>query len=163
MTSINGFFALNLALALAWAAISGAFTGTNLLMGFLMGTAVLIILRRALGSDAYLRQIKTTWSFVGFFLWELLVSSLQVAKDVLTPNYNIYPGVIAIALDDDMTDAQITLLANSITLTPGTLSIDVSPDNRYLYIHAMNIDDVDALKASIKEEFIQRVKEVLPQ
>lgn len=163
MTSINGFFALNLALALVWAAISGAFTGYNLLIGFVMGMVVLLILRQALGSGAYLQQIGILVSFIFFFLKELLLSSLQVAWEVITPNSRISPGVIAIALDDDMSAAQITLLANTITLTPGTLSIDVSPDKRYLYIHAMYIKDVEAFKQSIHDDFIARVKKVLPR
>lgn len=163
MTSINGFFALNFALALAWAAISGAFTGPNLLIGFVMGMLVLRMLQQALGSKAYLEQVGILVNFILFFLKELLVSSLQVAWEVITPNSRITPGVIAIELDDDMTPAQITLLANTITLTPGTLSIDVSPDNRYLYIHGMYIKDIEAFKQSIRDDFIARVKKVLPQ
>lgn len=163
MTSINAFFALNLALALVWAAISGAFTGYNLLIGFVMGMVVLLILRQALGSGVYLQQVGILVSFIFFFLKELLLSSLHVAWEVITPNSHISPGVIAITLDDDMSAAQITLLANTITLTPGTLSIDVSPDKRYLYIHAMYIKDVEAFKRSIHDDFIARVKKVLPR
>lgn len=163
MTSINGFFALNLALALAWAAISGAFTGYNLLVGFVMGMLALLILRQPLGSGAYLKQVSILLNFIFFFLKELIVSSLQVAREVLTDNHRITPGVIAIELDEDMSAAQITLLANTITLTPGTLSIDISPDKRYLYIHAMYIKDVAAFKQGIHDNFIARVKQVLPQ
>jgi multicomponent Na+:H+ antiporter subunit E len=72
------------------------------------------------------------------------------------------PGVVAIPLDVQ-TDAEITLLANLITLTPGTLSLDVSTDRRVLYIHVMYIDndDVEAVRRKIKEGFERRVLEVL--
>ena len=70
------------------------------------------------------------------------------------------PGVVAIPLDAE-TDAEITLLANLITLTPGTLSLDVSDDRRVLYIHAMYVDDVEELRRSIKDGFEKRVMELL--
>ena len=68
--------------------------------------------------------------------------------------------MVAIPLDAE-TDAEITLLANLITLTPGTLSLDVSDDRRVLYIHAMYVDDVEELRRSIKDGFEKRVMELL--
>jgi multicomponent Na+:H+ antiporter subunit E len=72
------------------------------------------------------------------------------------------PGVVAIPLDA-RTDAEITLLANLITLTPGTLSLDVSSDRRMLYIHVMYIDndDLEEVRRKIKAGFERRVLEVL--
>jgi multicomponent Na+:H+ antiporter subunit E len=72
------------------------------------------------------------------------------------------PGIIAIPLDA-RTDLEITLLANLITLTPGTLSLDVSADRRVLYVHVMYIDndDIEAVRRSIKDGFERRVLEVL--
>jgi multicomponent Na+:H+ antiporter subunit E len=72
------------------------------------------------------------------------------------------PGVIAIPLNA-RTDVEITLLANLITLTPGTLSLDVSADRSVLYIHVMYIDndDIDAVRRKIKEGFERRILEVL--
>jgi multicomponent Na+:H+ antiporter subunit E len=72
------------------------------------------------------------------------------------------PGIIAIPLDA-RTDLEITLLANLITLTPGTLSLDVSADRRVLYIHVMYIDndDIEAVRRNIKDGFERRVLEGL--
>ena len=88
-----------------------------------------------------------------------MVSSLRVAYDVLTPTLHMRPAIVAIPLDAE-TDLQITILANFITLTPGTLSLDVSPDRKTLYVHAMYVDDVDAFRREIKEELERRVIEV---
>jgi multicomponent Na+:H+ antiporter subunit E len=70
------------------------------------------------------------------------------------------PGVIAIPLAAK-TDLEITLLANLVSLTPGTLSLDVSDDKSVLYIHAMFVDDPDELRHEIKAGFERRVIEVL--
>jgi multicomponent Na+:H+ antiporter subunit E len=74
----------------------------------------------------------------------------------------VCPGVIAIPLDA-RTDAEITLLANLITLTPGSVSLDLSEDRRVLYVHAMYIDggDVEAYRRSVKEGLERRVLELL--
>jgi multicomponent Na+:H+ antiporter subunit E len=67
---------------------------------------------------------------------------------------------VAIPLDA-RTDTEITLLANLITLTPGSVSLDVSSDRRFLYLHAMYIDDLEEFRRSIKDTLEHRVLEVL--
>jgi multicomponent Na+:H+ antiporter subunit E len=106
------------------------------------------------------RKIRQVISFAVFFLWELLVANLRVAHDVVTPRHRMRPGVIAVPLDAQ-TDFEITSVANTITLTPGTLSIDVSADKRVLYIHAMYIDDVEAYRHQVKDRFERKLLEVL--
>ncbi len=80
----------------------------------------------------------------------------------IVPRSVVCPGVVAIPLDV-RTDAEITLLANLITLTPGSVSLDLSEDRRVLYVHAMYIDgaDVEAYRRSIKEGLERRVLELL--
>lgn len=95
-----------------------------------------------------------------FFLKELILSALKVAWLVVQPQPRLRPGIIAYPLTVT-TDAQITLLANMITLTPGTLSIDVSEDRKTLFIHAIDIESREALIASIAAGFETRVLEVL--
>ena len=60
---------------------------------------------------------------------------------------------------DLKSDAGITVLANLITLTPGTLSLDVSPDRKTLFVHALHVEDPDAFRREVKEGFERRVKE----
>ncbi len=74
----------------------------------------------------------------------------------------VSPGVVAIPLDA-RTDAEITLLANLITLTPGSVSLDLSEDRRLLYVHAMYIDggDIETYRRSVKEGLERRVLELL--
>jgi len=152
---------LNILLALMWVAMTGRFTGSNLLAGFVLGFVILLFSRRALGSVGYFPKYWKTIGLFGFFLIELIKSNLRVAYDVVTPRHRMRPGIIAVPLDA-RTDAEITLLANLLTLTPGTLSIDVSDDRKVLYMHAMYIhEDPEAVRRSIKDGFERRILEVL--
>ena len=99
-------------------------------------------------------------ALLGWFLRELVLSALRVAWLVVQPKPRLHPGIIAYPLTVT-TDAQITLLANMITLTPGTLSIDVSDDRRTLYIHAIDVTDREALIGSIAAGFETKILGVL--
>jgi multicomponent Na+:H+ antiporter subunit E len=150
----------NLLLALAWVAATGVFSFDNLVVGFLMGFLSLYISRRVVGSPRYFNKVGQVISLLAFFLWELLLANLRVAHDVLTPRHYMRPGVIAVPLDAE-TDNEITMLSNLLTLTPGTLSLDVSVDRKVLYVHAMYIDDAEEVRRKIKDGFERRVLEVL--
>jgi multicomponent Na+:H+ antiporter subunit E len=99
-------------------------------------------------------------SLIALFARELILSGLRVAWLAVQPKLRIRPAIIAHPLTLT-TDAQITLLANMITLTPGTLSVDVSADRRFLYIHAIDIESKDALIGDIAAGFETKILEVL--
>lgn len=91
-------------------------------------------------------------ALAGLFVRELVLSALQVAWLVVHPKLRLRPGIIAYPLTVT-TDTQIALLANLITLTPGTLSVDVSRDRKTLYIHAIDIADRELLIGKIAAGF----------
>lgn len=153
---------LNILLAFAWAALTGEFTPANLIFGFILGYAALWVTQRRRGRAAptYFLKGRQVVGFSLFFAWELIKANLRVAYDVLTPHPRMTPGILAIPLDAE-TDAEITFFANLITLTPGTLSLDVSTDRRVLYIHAMYIEDKETFRKEIKDGLERRLLEVL--
>lgn len=155
-------FLWNLLLALAWAVSTGLFTVPNFVVGFVVGYFILMFAQKAIGPSDYFAKVPQVVRFFLFYLGQMLLSNLRVAYDVVTPRHHMKPGVIAVPLDVE-TDAEITLLANLITLTPGTLSLDLSSDRRVLYVHAMYIDngDVELARRQIKEGLERRVLEVL--
>jgi multicomponent Na+:H+ antiporter subunit E len=155
-------FLWNLMLAVAWTVSTGQFTVANLLAGLVLGYLVLLFARRTLGPSNYFAKVPLVLRFSGFYLWQLVLSNLRLAYDVMTPTHYMRPGVIAVPLEA-RTDAEITLLSNLITLTPGTLSLDLSPDRRVLYVHAMYIGKagVEGARQHIKEGLERRVLEVL--
>ncbi|QDU35975.1 Na(+)/H(+) antiporter subunit E [Maioricimonas rarisocia] len=150
----------NIVLALVWSLADGQISLANLAVGFLLGYVVLWVAQPVMPPSRYFQRLPTAIRFGGFFLWQLLLSNLRVAYDVITPRLYMRPGVVAVPLDAQ-SDLEITLLANLITLTPGTLSLDVSEDRRILYVHAMFVDDVEQFRDSIKNGFERRVLELL--
>ena len=157
--SIVNFFALHVILALAWAALSGSLTPEHVVAGFVMGYILLWLSRRALGPTQYFSKVPQIIGFGLFFLRELVKANVRVAIEVISPVHHMKPGIVAIPLDLK-TDLEITTLANLITLTPGTLSLDVSDDRRVLYVHSMFVDDPDDFRREIKDGFERRVHEV---
>jgi len=153
-------FLWNMLLAAVWAALTAGFTPGNLAAGFVLGYLILAFAQPLLGPSNYFAKVRQVTGFLFYFLWELILANLRVAYDVVTPTHHMRPGVIAIPLSAQ-TDAEITALANLITLTPGTLSLDVSEDRRFLYIHAMYIDDRQALQQEIKDGLERRLLELL--
>jgi len=153
-------FAINLILAFVWAALNGGIGLPSLVVGFLIGYMVLFVLQPLFGKSRYCGKLFDGVLLVVYFLYELLVSSLEVAWDVLTPLHKSQPAVVAIPLDAQ-TDAEITVLANLVSLTPGSLSIDISEDRKYLLVHAMFVDDPEAFKADVKRGMEKRVLEAM--
>jgi multicomponent Na+:H+ antiporter subunit E len=150
----------NLVLALTWGAMTGSFEAENLAIGFAFGFLVLYVAQRRHGRAPYASRVIGVIRFIGFYLWELLQANLRVAHDVVTPRHMSQPGIIAIPLDAK-TDAEITMVANLLTMTPGDLSIDVSSDRRVLYVHSMYLSDPDKVRDEIKSGFERRVLEVM--
>lgn len=160
-------------LALLWMALNGSYTLADLVVGLLFGFLVIRSSWRVLSPQPfswgdYLRVAKSplllAWGwirFIGFGFVEIVKSNIAVARVVLSPRLRLNPGIVAIPLDVE-SDAGITTLANLVTLTPGTVSLDISTDRRTLYIHAFSVDDADALREETKASFERRVKELLP-
>ncbi|MBK9050145.1 MAG: Na+/H+ antiporter subunit E [Chloroflexi bacterium] len=143
------FFTGNIGLALVWMFLTGEFSAANFVMGVILGYGLMLLTRRTFASERYIQKVNGVIRFLGFFLYELLTANIQVAKMVLRPQLNIKPGIVAVPLDV-RTDAEITLLSNLITLTPGSLSLELSPNGQLLYVHGIYVDD--------EQEFIRRIK-----
>lgn len=154
------YFFLNLGLMLVWAALTGSFAWSNLVAGFGLGYLTLLAAHRALGPSTYFLKVWRLLGFLLYFLWELVLANLRVAYDVLTPRLHMQPRVIAVPLEA-RSDAEITILGACISLTPGTLSLDVSADRRVLYIHAMYAEDADSVRREIKQGLERRLLELM--
>lgn len=151
-------FVLNLLLALAWIALTGQFDPGNFVAGFILAY---LLLRFVLGNgerQTYFQRAVRIVRFAIFFLKEMLVANIRVAVTVLSPGMNISPAIVEVPLDA-RSDLSISMLANLITLTPGTLTLDISADRKVLYVHTMYAREIDAFRLSIKD-LERRVLEV---
>jgi multicomponent Na+:H+ antiporter subunit E len=151
-------YILSVMLAVVWVVITGSATIHNLLFGFALSTFVLWIVRDEMSAHGYLRRLGRMFSLLVLFFRELALSAWKVAKTVLSRDMDLKPGIFAFPLTVDR-DFEITLLANLITLTPGTLTVDVSEDRKVLYVHALDCSDVEATKRDIAEGFERKILE----
>jgi len=153
-------FVLNLIVAFFWPLLVGTLTAENLIIGFILGYLVLYSVRPMLGSTEYFKKLPLTIHFFGYFIWELVLANLRIAWDVVTPKKYRQPGIVGVPLDVK-SDIEITLLSNLITLTPGSMTIDISEDRKTMYIHSMFVEDVESFRREIKGGFERRVLELL--
>ena len=179
---------LNLLLAMVWLLLTGQFTASNFLFGFVIGYGLLWLFEQVMPPKTadsrrhtYVSKVIQVLAFGLFFLWELIRANMRVAIDVLRPTPRMKPAVVAVPLRN-FSDAEITLLANFITLTPGTLSLDIvnrtrvdhddqgskqddDTDEQILYIHAMHAGDTQAaierFSSQIQNQLAHRVQEVM--
>ena len=143
-------FVYNVILAFCWAAVTGSFSLASLLTGLVLGFAALWVVQPLIGVERfYFLRVFRVIRLALFFLWELLLSSIKVAADVLRPFPRNNPKIIAVPLDVK-SDLEILLLTNLISLTPGTLSVDVTEDRETLIVHAMFADDPEAEVSHLK-------------
>lgn len=147
-----------LLLALGWAAATSNFSLPNLLFGGLVGGFCLFLVRGQVGGRRFWRRAMRIGALALLFVQELILSALRVAALVVRPRLDLKPALIAFPLTA-RSDVEITLLANLITLTPGTLSVDVSADRTQLLIHAIDVTDREALIRGIREGLEKRVIE----
>ncbi len=150
---------LNLAIAFIWMFFHNQWTVGTFTIGYLVGMALIFSLRRFLPQQVYFRKIIPITRLVLLFCKELVLSSLVVAREILRPKLRIRPGIIAVPTILK-TDLEVTLFACLISLTPGTLALEVSPEGDTLYIHAMDIFDVEQSVNDIKGTFEKAIMEV---
>ncbi|WP_335870347.1 Na+/H+ antiporter subunit E [Bacillus sp. 2205SS5-2] len=150
---------LNFVLAFLWMFLTVSFTAQKFIIGYLIGLIVIAAFRRFFNSRFYLIRFIAVLQLFFIFLRELILSNISVLKTILRPKLNIKPGIFAFPTKLT-SDWEITILANLITLTPGTLVMDISADNKILYVHAIDVDDVDEAINSIRNTFEKAIMEV---
>ncbi|MCO5252406.1 MAG: Na+/H+ antiporter subunit E [Candidatus Kapabacteria bacterium] len=155
-----GLLLLNLVLGILWALLTGDLHFTNFIQGIIIGYVILFISKNAIVKTRYFSRLPKIFLFILYFLKELIVANFKVAVDILTIKDRMRPGIIAVPLDAQ-TDLEITLFANLITMTPGSLSIDTSDDKKVLYVHAMYMDDPQKYKEGLKSGLERKLLEIL--
>lgn len=156
---------LNISLTFVWLVLTQEITLGNGLFGLVLSFLIIGLTERTITPvqiqvkrRAYSTRVIRSISLLLFFLRELIKASFQVLFTILKPSL-LKPGVIAIPLDLT-NDVQITLLGNLITLTPGTLTLDVSTDKKVIYVHTIRVEDPDKFRREIKSGFEKRILEV---
>jgi multicomponent Na+:H+ antiporter subunit E len=150
---------LNIIIAVVWMFLNNNWSPQQFIIGYLIGILLIFLLRRFWPNDFYLRKLWSIILLLLLFLRELLKSSFTVIGQIIRPKLNVRPGIFAYSTELK-SDWEITVLSCLICLTPGTLTLEVSRDGQTLYIHAMDIEDVEELSNQIRGTFERAIREV---
>jgi len=145
-------FLLNITIAFLWTLLmdEDAFYPTTFLTGYLIGIGILFLMHRFFGTKFYLLRVFSALKLLLIFISELSQSSLLIMKQILSPKLNIKPGIFTYEHSMEG-DYELTTLALLLTLTPGSVVMEVSPDGKVFYIHAMDVESSrDSVLKSIK-------------
>lgn len=145
----KSLFLSNLILAIIWVLATGTLTEENFLFGFFISFMILWVITYKKEERKYFTMIPKLFGFGAFVLWEITKANFQSVKESFYPKSKLEPAIVKVPLDAK-TDMEITFLANIISLTPGTLIMDVSDDKKVIYVHVMHLID--------KEDFIKEIK-----
>lgn len=150
---------LTLALASLWLLLANSIAPGQIVLGLVLGWGIPFLTRRIWPEKVQIHKPLTLLHFIGVVLMDIVLANLTVARLILGRPQNLRPAFVVLPLTLT-SDIAISLLANTITLTPGTLSALLSPDRKTLLIHALDVDDSDALVATIKQRYEHPLKEI---
>jgi multicomponent Na+:H+ antiporter subunit E len=145
---VLGFFALHLLLTLLWMALMG-WGGAQVLAGLAIGFLAISLSARLFGSAAYARSVWAVMLLIALFLFSLIKSNLQLARDILRRTPRFAPAILAFDISS-LGLVHIGLLINLVSLTPGTLSIDIDGSGKILYVHTLYFQDQPKARGDIR-------------
>ena len=148
------------ALAIVWLLLNNSAAPGQLLLGLLLGWAIPCFTRSFWPERVRIRRPGLLLRFAAIFLYDMIVANLAVARLILAGPRRLHPAFVVVPLDIS-DDLAISVLANIICLTPGTVSAHLSADRRQLLVHALDCTDPQALVAAIKTRFEAPLKEIL--
>ncbi|MEG1679064.1 MAG: Na+/H+ antiporter subunit E [Stenotrophomonas sp.] len=153
--------ALSITVVAFWMVMSDSFDLGQLLLGMLLGVVIPLFAARLDREFARLGTLRPVPKLLTVVLWDILVSNLRVAAQVLGPEHKLKPGFIWVPLDIANIHG-IAALTSFITLTPGTVSAALSEDRRHLLVHVLHLEDANALINEIKSRYEAPLMEIFP-
>lgn len=132
---------LNLFIAFLWMTLidEDELKFTTFFAGFLVGIGIIFVMHRFFGTQFYLRRVYASFKLLFIFISELTQSSVIVLRQILSPRLKIKPGIFKYKTVLK-SDTEVTMLSLLLTLTPGSVVMEVTPEGDTLYIHAMDVE-----------------------
>jgi multicomponent Na+:H+ antiporter subunit E len=150
---------LNFFIAAVFTLLLGSTRISAFIAGFMLGYLILWVSSPLYPDTRYFKKLPKALNLTAYFLKELVISNFRVAWDVITPAHISRPGIIGVPLTA-RTNLEIFLVSSLVSLTPGTLSVDLSEDNTILYVHVMFLEDVEQTRSQIIHGLERRILEV---
>jgi len=145
---------LTLVLWAIWMLLNNTFAPGHLLLGFLLAMIIPWLTSDFWPEKVNIKQPVTLIKFIGVVLWDILIANVKVAILILDKSDKLTPAFFTIDLDIQ-SPIGISILANTISLTPGTVSCDYKFDSHQLLIHGLSVDDIDETILEIKQRYEQ--------
>lgn len=150
---------LNILIAFLWMFLQDEFSFLAFVGGYMVGIIVLFLMRRFFNKPFYFLFVIAVMKLFAVFIRELFSSTFLVIRQVLRPEINVTPGIFRI--DTDLEGSiEITLLSLLITLTPGSVVMEITPDSKSIYIHAMDIPESKIGVLKSQKVFEKAIKDV---
>ena len=151
---------INILIAFIWMLLNESFTPVLFGVGYIIGFFIILLMRRFFPTPFYGRKAIAVINLILLFIVELFKSSIIVIKEIIRPNLKIKPGIFRAdtILDSDF---EISLLITFLTLTPGSVVIEVDPKAKVMFIHAMDADDFNHNIRKTKRKFEKAIIEVM--
>lgn len=154
-----------MALPVIWCMVSGRISIGSIFLGLLFGAVVVQPFSKLYRLDEvitptgdWLSKIPKKIVYFYVLIKEIIKANIMVAKIILQPTINIKPGIIRVPIRTK-TNIGITAIANTITLTPGTLTVDISDDQTALFVHSIDATDPQGIRDSIRDDLEHYVLE----
>lgn len=150
---------LTLALWAIWLLLNNTIAAGHVVLGLALAIFIPWLTSSFWPEKVCIRNPLTLLKFLAVVLHDILIANITVAKLILGKNDHLKPGFFSIDLDIK-TPLGISLLANTISLTPGTVSCDLTPDRSQLLVHALHVEDIESTIADIKQRYEKPLMEV---
>ncbi len=152
---------LSLGIVAFWMLMVSEFDLAQFALALLLGLVIPLFATRLDREFARIGSLRPLPRLFAVLLWDIVLSNVRVARQILGPERNIHPGFIWYPLDIDNIHG-ITALACCITMTPGTVTAALSEDRRYLLVHVFNLAEEAQVVADIKRRYECPLMEVFP-
>jgi len=151
---------INLLIAITWMLLKESWDVVNFTVGYFIGFAIILSMRRSFNAPFYGKKVIAIVKLFWLFIVELFKSSIVVLKEILRPNLKIKPGIYRseTILESDF---EISLLVSLLTLTPGSVVMEIDQQSKVMYIHAMDADDFHNNIRKTKRKFENAIIEVM--
>lgn len=150
----------SLLLFVVWLLLNDTFAFGHIVLGSFLAIGIPLLVAGLATEQPSIKKPGLAVRYFFLVLWDIFVANFEVAMKVLSPMEKLKPGMVAVPLDIQ-SDLGITLFASTISLTPGTVSAEVSEDKLWLYVHALDMDSEQALIDEVKQRYEAPLKEIL--
>lgn len=137
-----------LVLAAIWLGLWSDISFANALSGLVVGAAIVLAFGTRQQGNLAIRPVRVA-CFAGYFLFKLVQSSITVARAVLAPCRAVHTGIVNVPLLG-CSDRVATLIADAISLTPGTLTLEIQHEPLVLFVHALDVRDVEQVRSDVR-------------